>query len=440
MRKSILPALLLVFLLTSLLTPLAVSAQASDSPLVIVLQAKGPLTPAMAGYISRGIDQARVQNASLVVLQLDTPGGDITLMTEIVQTIRASSIPVVVYVAPNGAIAGSAGTLITLAGHVAAMAPQTAIGAASPVDENGGDIGVTMDRKIKEILKAQIRSLAAGRGEKAISLAEDTIEKASAVSAQEALDANLVDLIARDVPELLQKVDGRTVDVNGAPVIIRSLNARVLEVKQTFVESALQALTNPNIVFLLLAVGVQAILIELSSPGGWVAGFIGAVCVILAVYGMGILSVNWFGLVFLVLAFVLFVLDIKAPTHGALTAAGAASFVAGALVLFNSIRVPYFPGVSVPLVVGTAAFLALTFSALVSIGLRAMRLPVRTGRDVNIGRSGTARTDLDPRGTVQVGGEQWSAEVLEGSPHVKAGESVQVVSITGLRMIVRKVD
>jgi membrane-bound serine protease (ClpP class) len=210
-------------------------------------------------------------------------------------------------------------------------------------------------------------------------------------------------------------------------------------VPQTFIEQFLQALTNPNIVFLLLTVGVQAILIEISSPGGWVAGFVGVVSLALGAYGLGILPVNWFGLVFIATAFALFLLDIKAPTHGALTAAGLASFIIGALVLFNSPGTPASQRVSIPLVIGTAVVTGALFFTVVSFAIRAHLRPVEMGPEALIGRVGEARTALSPTGMVHVRGELWSAQLEEGAPEVPEGGRVEVTGVEGLRLRVRPV-
>ncbi len=439
MRARIISLILLIFLLNSIILP--ASAQSEEKqPTVVVLTASGPLTSTMAGYIRRGIDQAEARSADFIILRLNTPGGEVSLMTDIVETLRGSPIPVVVYVAPEGAIAGSAGTLITLAGHLAAMAPGTAIGAASPVGMQGEEIESTLDRKVKEILKAQARSLAERRGPQAVALAEDTIENAKAASASEALQANLVDFIARDLEDLLAQLDGRQVNLGGQPRTLHTLNARVIEINPTLIERILQAATNPNILFLLLTIGVQAILIEFSSPGGWVAGFVGAVCLLLAVYGLGVIPVNWVGLLLMAIAFVLFYLETQTPTLGALTAAGAASFIAGALVLFNTVPAPGFARVSVPLVVITGVLVALTFSAVVAIAVKAMRTPLRSGPQTLPGQRGRAVSPLNPRGTVQISGEQWSARLAPGQPALEAGAEVEVVSVEGIRLVVKGVE
>ena len=438
-RYLLLVNLLLMAFLSFFQPPAMVRGQA-DTPGAMVVTLEGPLTPVWSGYLQRGIDRAMAAGAGLLIVELNTPGGSVDLMNSLVQQILASPVPVVVYVSPRGAMAASAGTLLVLSGQIAAMAPESAIGAASPVGMQGEDIESTLEEKTKEILKASVRSLAARRGADAVKLAEDSIEKASAASSTEALEAGLIDFIARDTEDLLAQIDGSKVMMNGNEVVIRSKGAVPVPVSTTMVEDVLGLLTNPNIVFLLLSVGVQAILIEISSPGGWVAGFIGAVLLSLAIYGLGILPVNWFGIVFLIIAFVLFILDIKAPTHGALTAAGTGSFIAGALILFNSLSIPGFPKVSVGLVVGMGVFLGLSFFAVVMIALRAMKKPVVTGRESLEGKDGYVITRLAPTGIVQVAGEQWSAALAPGETPIKKGEKVIVDRVEGVRLIVRRLD
>jgi membrane-bound serine protease (ClpP class) len=425
----------LFLLLILFLSPTEVRAAAT--PRVLWLTAEGAVSTVMTEYIERGVEQAGRAGYSLIVLQLNTPGGQIDLMERIVTALRESGVPVVVYVAPRGAMAGSAGTLITLAGHLAAMAPETAIGAASPVGSQGEDLNETLAAKEKEILSALVRSLTEGRPAEAVALAESTIQSAKAVSSSEALEAGLIDIIADSREDLLRQLNGRTVRLTSGAVTLDTQFAVVDELDLNFIEILLGVLTNPNIVFILLAIGVQAILIELSQPGGWVAGFIGAVCLALAFYGMGLLTVNWLGLAFIVLAFILFFMEFQTPTHGALTAAGTGSFIAGALILFNSPVTPEFQRVSVPLVVGTGMALAAVFSVVIGVALRTRRLPPAVGRTVLTGKPGEVRETLDPKGTVQAGGELWSAESEDGST-LAAGDCVDVVRVEGLRLIVRK--
>lgn len=420
---------------------LMAAAPLQTSSVVVLMRWDGPLSAPWEPHLERAIKTASERGASVLVIELNTPGGSVGLMNELVQRLRASPVPVVVYISPAGAMAGSAGTVLTLAGDIAAMAPETAIGAASPVGGQGEDIGEAMEAKLKEMLRATVRSLAERRGREAVKLAEETIETARAVSVNEALEAGLVDIRASNLNDLLTQLDGREVHKGDAVYTLSTLEASLVEVPPTWIEEALMVLASPDLVFLLLAIGVQAILIELSTPGGWVAGFIGVVCVVLAIYGMGALPVNWFGGVFLVIAFVLFLLEIKAATHGALTIAGVASFIAGALVLFNSPEVPSFQRVSPPLVVGTGIFLGALFLLVMMLALRAQRAPVRVISIANLpGLTGIARTDLAGEGTVQIGGELWTARPVHGSPPIHKGERVEVVSSEGLVLAVRKRD
>ncbi|HSO27570.1 MAG TPA: NfeD family protein, partial [Anaerolineales bacterium] len=234
---------------------------------------------------------------------------------------------------------------------------------------------------------------------------------------------------------------GFTVEVDSREVTLNTRTAQIEELESSFIEDLLTVLANPNIVFLLIAIGVQAILIEISSPGGWIAGFIGVVCLSLAVYGLGILPVNWFGMIFLALAFVLFFLDIKAPTHGALTAAGVASLIVGGLVLFNAApAVPGFQPISVPLVVGASVVMGGIFFVIMLFAIRAQKAPARMGQESLTGRIGIVHTELNPRGLVQLEGEQWSAELMPGEAPILRGERVRVMMVDGLKLIVRHVQ
>ncbi len=430
---------LVFFCIFWLLSVIPAQAQ-SRVPQAVVLTFRGPITPVLVEYLERGLSAAKEQNASVVVVQLDTPGGAIDTMERIVQIIRSSPVPVAVYVSPRNAAASSAGTLITLAGHVSAMAPETTIGAASPVGGQGEDIEETMQAKVKESLKASVRALTANRPPEATRLAEDMIDSAKAVTVEEALAIGLVDYKAFDVQDLLDQMDGHTVELDSGSVTLATAGAQLVEIRTSLIENVLQLLINPNLVFLLLSTGIWALMIELSSPGGWVAGFIGVVCILLAVYGLGILPVNWFGILFIIVAFVLFVLEVKTPTLGMLTAAGAISLTAGALILFNSVRVPGLPRISPVLVVVTSIVLAGSFLAIVTFALRAQHTPILTGREALPGQVGVVRTALHPAGTVQVAGELWAAEVEEGQPYAAEGERVEVLSVNGLRLIVRKVN
>ena len=340
-RMKIRLAIYVGLMLMALLSNIAgVSAQGGT---VLVLEIEGPVTPVMLSYISRGVARAEDSGVEAVVVVLDTPGGSVTLMEDVVKAIRASTVPVVVYIAPPGAMAASAGTVITLAAHVAAMAPETSIGAASPVGGEGQDRGETSEKKVKEILKAQARGLAMRRGEDAVAWAEQAIDEAKAASADEALELGVIDFVASDLDDLLAQMDGFVVTVMGDEITLRTAGATREEVSLNFLERLMHAVTDPTIAVILMTIGVNALIYELAAPGGYVAGIIGVVCLGLGLYGLGRLSVDYTGLIFIALAFVLFVLDIKAPTHGVLLAGGIASFIVGAALLFQAttFKVPW---------------------------------------------------------------------------------------------------
>lgn len=432
---KIIRILLMTFTLLTFVAP--VFAQGNSSTAVI-LTADGPIMPPMLEYIKRGIERAERVDAEVLIIELNTPGGAVDTTLEMISAMRASEVPVVVYVSPRNAIAGSAGAMITLAGHASAMAPETSIGAASPITSTGENLNSTADTKAKEIIKASIRPYVTPRGEEALALAEAMIDEAKAVTADEALEVNLIDFIAEDTEDLLQALNGFTVQMGNGSRTLNTENIQEQPLRMSFIEGLLLLLTDPNIVFLLLAIGVQAILIEISTPGGWVAGFIGAVCLTLATYGMGILPINWFGIIFLIIAFVLFILDIKAATHGALTTAGVASFIVGALVLFNSPGTPEFQRVSVPLVVGAGIFIGLLFFTILVFALRALRNTIQVGSESLIGKTGTAKTSVKEAGQVQVESELWSASKLKDSESIRKGDLIEVVEVRGLRLIVKK--
>ncbi len=417
------------------------AASAQGEGVALVLRLKGPLTPVMVQYLERGLTTARRQHDALVVLELDTPGGSITLMEQMVQDIRNSPVPVVVYVMPRGAMAGSAGAVVTLAGHWAAMAPETAIGAASPVGPQGGDLGKTMEAKVKEILKALARSLAERRGPQAVQAAEAMIESAHALSAQEAYRVGLVDFIAPSLDDLLRQLGGKSATTTAGKVTLPTSLAAV-PLPPTLSESFFRTLTDPNIVFILLGLGVQALLIALWHPANWPAWFVGAASLLLAAYGLSLLPVDWVGLAFLLLSFAMFALDVKAHTHGALTIAGLVAFVFGALTLFNTPAALPGQRVSVPLVVGSGLAVAVVSTGIVALALRAQRRPVLTGEArmrTLVGKVGEARTAITPhqRGTVQVGGELWTAVLAPGVSAVASGEQVEVVEVRGVHLVVR---
>ena len=410
----------------------------SNEPLVIVMTADGPIMPPMLEYIKRGIQAAEREDAEAIIIQLNTPGGSLDTMFKIIEEIRASDVPVVVYVSPKNAFAGSAGAPITFAAHASAMAPETFIGASTPIDESGENLNSDSKSTAANATKAAFRPYVEPRGEKALALANSMIDKATAATEQEALEVGLIDFVVDNVDDLLESLDGFTVQMDDGPRTLHTTSAHTEPLAMSLIEQLLLFLTNPNIVFSLLSIGTMAILIEVSSPGGWVAGFIGVVCVTVSLYGIGLLSVNWFGILFLVIAFVLFILDIKAPTHGALTAAGVASFIVGALVLFNSPGAPQFQRVSVPLVISVGLFLGLLFFGILMLALRAQSTPIKMGAESYVGMMGTAKSWHEASGQVQVDSELWSAEKAEGSDSIGKGDKIEVVKMDGLKLVVKK--
>ncbi len=418
--------------LALILSSATVVAQEETTRHVDVLEIEGAVTPVMISYIERGIRTSEGDGAEAMIVKLNTPGGQIDLMNEIVQLLLEAEVPTVVYVSPRGAYAASAGTLITLGAHVAAMAPGTTIGAASPVGSEGQDLGETLEKKVKEDLKAQARALADRRGEEAVAWAESAIEEAKAATAEEALEMGVIDFVAYDLDHLLEQMDGFTIEINGQEVSLQVAEAEVRDLPMSFVEQFLHIITNPTIAFILLTIGINAILFELSSPGGYVAGVVGVLCLLLAFYALGVMPVNYTGLLLIGLAFVLFVVDLKAPTHGALTVGGIVSLVAGALLLFNS---PLYK-VSIAAVVAVAVVTGLFFAFAVAKVVVAHRKPAVTGKEGLVGELAETRTFLEPEGKVFLRGELWDATALDGP--IETGEIVEIVAADGFLLQVRR--
>jgi membrane-bound serine protease (ClpP class) len=420
------------FLLLLALALFAGGAGAQSEGVVKVAVFKGPVTPVLASYLDRAIADAEASGAAVLVLQLDTPGGSVDITQGITQRMTGSTVPIIVYVAPRGAHAGSAGTFITLAGHLAAMAPGSSIGAASPVGSEGADLPETLKKKATNILVADIKNLAARRGDKAVGWAQKAVSEAAAATAEEALALGVVDAVAKDVPDLLRQLDGRTVSVAGEDVGLDLADLPIEQVPLTPLENFLNVLTSPALAAILLTIGLNAILFEISSPGGYMAGIIGVICLLLAFYALGTLEANWTGLGFIVLAFVLFVLDIKAPTHGVLTVGGILTFVLGAFLLFNTgqLQVPW--ATIIGLALGTGAFFA--FAVAKSVAAQRHR-PV-TGFEGILGQTAVVRQALEPEGMVLVEGELWRAESETGS--LAVGEKAVVVGREGYLLRVRR--
>lgn len=416
-----------------------VQAQGQD---VLLLEIEGPVTPAMANYFERGIAAGEEQGATAVLIILDTPGGSVEIMQNIVQDFRAARVPVILYVSPRGAQAASAGSVLTIAAHAAGMAPETVIGAASPVGGSGEDLDETISRKLIEDLKAQVRSLAERRGPEAVALAEQMIEDARAVNAREALEAGLIDAVANDVPDLLTQLDGLEIVVDGQAVTLQTANATTRPFGMGTLEQILHALANPLLISILLAIGVQAILIELSNPGGWVAGFIGVLSLVLAAYGLGQLPVNWLGLGLIAIALALFIAEVFTANHGALGVTGAITMLAGLLVLFNSPGSPEFARISIPGAIGVSLFTAAFFIFLATKALQAQRRQPTTGGEGLVGMVGPVRRPSKAdaaappyEGMALINGELWRVEC---DTPLEKDEWVQVTAVHGFTLIVRR--
>lgn len=439
------PALCL-FLLTALvllafLSPPPVAAQQSAAE-VLVLQAEGPVTPAMLSYLERGVSAGEERSVPVLVV-LNTPGGSVDTTQKIIRLFRNARVPVLIFVAPAGAQAASAGSLITLAAHASGMAPETVIGAASPVGGEGQDIEETLYRKVVEDLKATVRGLAERRGEEAVTLAEEMIEDARAVNAREALEAGLIDAVAPDVPAFLEAIDGLAVALGEQQWTLETAGATPTSYEMTTVESALHALSNPLLISILLPLGITALMVEVRSPGGWVAGFIGVLALGLAFYGLGQLPVNWLGLGLIAVAFVLFLLEVNAPGVGALALAGAGTLLAGLLLLFNSPASPEFVRLSIPAAVAVTVTTSAIFLFIIGMAVRAQRKQPSTGREGLIGKSGRVRKALVPApsgpvrfiGSVLVHGELWRAEASEA---FERDEEVVVTGVDGFTLHVAR--
>jgi len=409
----------------------AASARA-QGPRADLLEVKGPVTPMVASYIQRGIREAESDGAVCLIVQLDTPGGSVGVMAEIVQVIANARVPVVVYVAPSGAMAASAGTFVVLSGHVAAMAPGTTIGAAHPVGAQGEDLSETMKEKEVNALAAQVRALAQRRGEKALNWVEQAVRESVSATANEALELGVIDVIADDTEDLLAKLDGMTLLVANAEVTLHTREAFIRPIAMTPVENFFHAISSPTIAYILLIVGINALILEFSSPGGFMAGVIGAILLLLGLYALGTLPVNYAGLLLIGLAFALFIAEALTPTTGALAAAGVGALVLGSMLLFDSPYLAVSRGVIAGVALATGGFFLFAVSAIV----RARRRCVATGREALVGRKARVRRALNPEGTIFLEGELWGA-VAEDGP-IARGEEVEVLALEGFRLRVRR--
>jgi membrane-bound serine protease (ClpP class) len=414
---------------------LGASALAADGPApVLVGHIQGEINPITARYVDRVVSDGEADNAAAVVFVIDTPGGLIDSTYQITARFLATRIPIVTFVAPAGARAASAGTFITMAGHVAAMAPATNIGAAHPVDSSGGDIQGDLRLKAENDAVAHIVNIAKVRGRNE-TWAEDAVRNSVSARVDEALTLHVVDLQANDVPDLLAKIDGRTVTTTAGTVTLATKNAPVSEDGLNPIETLLHFVVDPQIAVLLFTLGTYGLIFELSNPGLIFPGIIGVIAIILALFSFGTLDASGAGVALMVFALLLFVAEIKVQAHGLLTAGGVAALVIGLIILFPPFR-PTFPGVrqSVEplLVLFVVGLTTIFFGVALRTALRP--LPIASGSSLLLGVVGVAKTDVAPRGIAHVAGEDWTV-VSEGGDIPKGG-AVRVTRVDGVRLIV----
>ncbi len=424
---------LLTVSLVVLAAVLATTEAAARAPAVEILRVKGVVNPVLADYLDRGIKKAEDMGAAACIIQMDTPGGLDTSMREIVQDILDSSVPVVVYVFPPGARAASAGTFITMAAHVAAMAPDTVIGAAHPVGISPTGETSPVDEKVVNDAAAYIRTLAETRGRNA-DWAESAVRNSVSATETEARDLNVVDIISPNLNDLLSQLDGRKVELaDGKEVTLKTAGTTLEHVDMDLAESFLYTIADPNIAYVLLSLATIGLLVEISSPGLIFPGVVGGICLVLAFYALGVLPVNWAGVLLILLAFGLFIAEVFTVGFGALAAGGIVSLVLGSIILFKGGPLfsvsPWLIAIVVILVAGFILFA-------VQRTVAAHRKQATTGREELVGKVALVKKALKPEGFVLFKGELWDA-ISESGP-VEAGEEVTISRVEGLKVYVSK--
>jgi len=409
------------------------TAPAPPARTVLLIKIDDPITPMIAEFIIKSIDKAAKQNAEALIIEMDTPGGLVESTREIVKKMLASDVPTVVYVAPDGSRAASAGVFITLTANIAAMAPNTRMGSASPVQMEG-KMDETMAKKVTNDLAAMVRGIAEKRGRNA-KWAEEAVRKSISATEAEALKLGVIDLIAPDVATLLKKIDGRTVDVALGKKTLRTADAAVKEHAMGFRYKLLGIISNPNIAYILMILGFYGLYFELSNPGAILPGVAGAIFLILAFYALQTLPINYAGLMLIILAIALFIAEAFITSHGVLGVGGTVAMLFGSLMLIDSPD-PSLQ-ISWAVIIPVVAASSLLFIITVTVAVRAQRSRVDTGKEGLLGMHGSAKTDVNGDGQVFLRGEYWNARSDE---HIAKGEKVTVVAVEGLRLIVKKVS
>ena len=399
---------------------------------VVSLKIDGVINPAAAAFIERGIESAREKNAECLIIQMDTPGGLLKSTRVIVSSFLESKIPIVVYVSPGGAQAGSAGVFITMAAHIAAMAPGTNIGAAHPVDMEG-KMDSVMSEKVTNDAAAFIRTIAEKRNRN-LKWAENAVRKSQAITETEALDTNVIDLIAKNLDSLLSQIDGKQVETVDGSVTLHTKGARIEQMEMGWAEKLLDVLSNPNIALILFQLGTIGLILELYNPGSIFPGIVGVISLVLAFYSMHTLPINYAGLALIIFGIILFLLEIKIISHGMLAIGGAVSTFLGSIMLIRTSSVLEFVEISWSVIFASVIITTIFFVFILGLGIKAQRRKPTTGIEGFAGESGDVVETLKPEGVVRVNGELWNAESLSGT--IEKGTRIRVVKINGLKLLV----
>jgi membrane-bound serine protease (ClpP class) len=408
----------------------------SFSQKVISINVNEGINPSTAEFIHQGIEKAQKENAQCLVINLNTPGGLLTSTRDIITNIMQSSVPVIVYVSPTGAHAGSAGVFITMSANIAAMAPGTNIGAAHPVDMQGKSDAV-MNEKIVNDAAAFLRTIAEKRNRN-VQWAEDAVRNSVAITEQEALQKNVINLIAVNEKDLLTQLDGKQIQLENGSKILHTKNATVETLEMGFFQKVLSRISDPNIAYIIMMLGFYGLLFELFSPGAIFPGIIGVICLILAFYSMSSMPVNYAGLALIIFGIILYLLEIKVISHGLLAIGGTISVLLGSMILFRTSPVDNFVSLSWSVIFSVTAFSVLFFLFIITMGLRAQRAKPVSGENAMIGQTAVTLTALDPHGQVSLMGEIWSAISL--SQKININQKVIIKEVKELTLYVQPAD